>query len=169
MEWLAPPRMEMTEILAERPGPKPSTTPTNPHTQLDQQPPDTHQRDLLADELFALPGVTERESMISVPGARALWLDSVEGAPRDAFMIGNEFAHLHPGGDQSLHVMLPPSLATEAIDAGWAEQHPVARRGLIPANAVMIYSPRDDDERAVVAELVRAAYEYATGKGKTQQ
>lgn len=67
-------------------------------------------------------------------------------------MVGTEFAHLHPDGDdQSLHVMLPPDLVAEAIDAGWAEQHPVAPRGGIPRNAVMLYAPRDDHERAVVA------------------
>ena len=131
--------------------------------QLDQQPADTTQRALLAAELFALSGVTERDSAISVPGARALWLEKVPpGAPRDAFMIGAELAHLHPRADQCLHVMLPPDLVAEAIEAGWAEQHPVARRGLIPPNAVMLYAPRDDAERETVAALVSAAHAYAT-------
>ena len=148
--------------LARRAGPRPTTTPTNPHTQLDQQPADTVQRDLLAGELFTLPGVIERESMISVPGARALCLSSTQGSPPDAFMIGSEFAHLHPGDDQSLHAMLPPELVAAAVDAGWAEQHPVARRGLLHANAVMLYAPRDEEERAVIVDLVRAAHAYAS-------
>ena len=153
----------MADRLPTREGPRPRTTPTNPHMQLDQQPADTTQRALLAAEVFALRGVIERESAISVPGARALWLDRVPpDAPRDAFMIGAELAHLHPGTDQSLHAMLPPDLVADAIEAGWAEQHPVARRGLIPANAVMLYAPRDDAERETVAALVRAAHAYAT-------
>lgn len=78
-------------------------------------------------------------------------------------MVGHEFAHLHPDPDQSLHMMLPPALAEEAIDAGWAEQHPVARRGLIPPNAVMVYAPRDDTEREVVEGLVRASHAFARG------
>lgn len=139
------------------------TTETNPHTQLDQQPEDTDQRDRLAADLFALPGVEERPSQISIPGARALCLARVVDAPADAFLIDTEFAHLHPGQDQSLHVMLPPELVTDAIEAGWAEQHPVARRGEIPANAVMLYAPRDDHERSVVTQLVQAAHDYATG------
>jgi hypothetical protein len=98
-----------------------------------------------------------------VVGARALWLIDTGGAPADAFMAGTEFAHLHPGADQSLHVMLPPDLVREAIDAGWAEQHPLAARGLISANVVMLYAPRDDAERSVVAALVRASYAYARG------
>lgn len=149
--------------LPRRRGARPTTTPTNPHTQLDQQPEDRDQRERLAQTLFALPGVDERPSQISVPGARALCLSDSVGAPGDAFMVGTEFAHLHPGDDQSLHVMLPPDLVAEAIDAGWAEQHPVARRGGIPGNAVMLYAPRDDHERAVVTWLVTTAHQYATG------
>jgi hypothetical protein len=139
------------------------TTQTNPHTQLDQQPEGSEQRDRLAADLFALPGVQERPSLISVPGARALCLPRAADAPADAFLIDTEFAHLHPGEDQSLHVMLPPELVTEAIEAGWAEQHPVARRGEIPSNAVMLYAPRDDHERSVVTQLVQAAHDYASG------
>ncbi len=149
--------------LARRAGPRPTTTPTNPHTQLDQQPAGTEQRERLAAELFALPGVEEHESLLSLPGARALWLVEAGGAPADAFMAGTEFAHLHPGADQSLHAMLPPAIVEEAIEAGWAEQHPVARRGLIHANAVMLYAPRDDGERKVIVSLVNASYAYARG------
>ena len=150
--------------LPHRTGSRPATTPTNPHTQLDQQPTDSEQRELLAAAVFALPGVEERPSQISVPGARALWLSEGVDGPPEAFMIGQEFAHLHPAPDLSLHAMLPPLLAVEAIDAGWAEQHPVARRGLITANAVMLYAPRDDTEREVVEQLVRASHAFARGE-----
>lgn len=60
-------------VLPERSGPRPRTTPTNPHTQLEQNP-DTDMVEELARRIFALPGVVERPSAISVPGARALWL-----------------------------------------------------------------------------------------------
>lgn len=149
--------------LPTRRGPRPTTTDTNPHAQLDQQPETSEQRDLLAADLFALPGVEARDSLISVSGARALCLLHALDAPTDAFLIHTEFAHLHPGEDQSLHVMLPLQLVTHAIEAGWAEQHPVARRGEIPSNAVMLYAPRDDHERAVVTQLVHAAHAYASG------
>lgn len=149
--------------LPRRNGPRPATTPTNPHTQLDQQPVGTVQRDRLAAALFALPGVTERPSRISVPGARALWLAEGAGGPPEAFLVGAEFAHLHPGADQSLHAMLPPALAEDAIEAGWAERHPLAARGLVPANAVMLYAPRDDAERTVVEEMIGAAHRFAKG------
>jgi hypothetical protein len=125
-------------------------------------------RTRLADIVFALPGVTEHESLISVPGARALHLDpAVAPGPPEAFLIGREFAHLHPGADQSLHAMLPPELAEEAVAQGWAEQHPAARRALIPAGAVMLYAPRDEEELAVVASLVHASYAFACPGGPT--
>jgi hypothetical protein len=152
------------EQLPTRREPRPRTTPTNPHTQLDQQPEDRRLRDELARRLFALEGVEERPSAISVPGARALWLaEDVEAGPPEAFLVGREFAHLHPHPDESLHAMLPPALAAEAESAGWAEPHPVARLGLIPETAVMIYAPRDEAELDVVERLVRASYEFARG------
>lgn len=153
----------MPPDLPLRSGARPETTPTNPHTQLEQQPVGSEQRDRLAATVFALEGVEEQPSRISVPGARALWLAEGHVGPPEAFMIGWEFAHLHPGQDQSLHAMLPLDLATAAMDAGWAELHPVARRGLIPPTAVMIYAPRDGDERAVVESLVRASWTFARG------
>lgn len=119
--------------------------------------------------MFALSRVSERPSLVSVPGARALCVDGGGDAPADAFFADGEFAHLHPGEDQSLHVMLPPELAPLAIEAGWAEPHPVAARGLAPPNAVMVYAPRDDTEREVVTALVRAAHAYATGAGSVPE
>jgi hypothetical protein len=120
--------------------------------------------DELARRVFALPGVEERPSAISVPGARALWLrEGLPTGPPEAFMIGREFAHIHPIPDGSLHVALPPEIAHKATGKGWAEQHPVARMGYIPQNVVMIYAPRDVQEVEVVAGLVVEAYRYAGG------
>ena len=151
-------------LLPRRRGERPGTTPTNPHTQLEQQPSDDRPRRRLEVLLADLPGVVWGDSLISVPGARALTLPADQAAgPAEAFMIGTEFAHLHPAPDHSLHVALPPEVAGQAIDAGWAEQHPVAARGLVPAGTVMLYAPRDEAEADVVANLVRTSYDYARG------
>ena len=150
--------------LPQRAGSRPRTTPTNPHTQLDQQPANPRLAEELARRVFALPGVVEQPSGISVPGARALVLAPDEPAgPPEAFLIGREFAHLHPAPDHSAHAMLPPEVVREAIDAGWAELHPVALRGLIPETAVMLYAPRDDDELALVETLIGASRQFAGG------
>ena len=45
--------------LPTRAGERPRTTPTNPHTQLDQQPTDLRWFEELAERVFALPGVVE--------------------------------------------------------------------------------------------------------------
>ena len=150
--------------LPPRLGPPPATTSTNPHTQLDQQPEDDAIRAKLAQLAFSLPQVVERPSLVSVPGARGLWLDESVTRPRTgAFMIGREFAQLHPAPDFSLHMILPPDLVADAIRAGWAELHPVARRGLIPATTVMVYAPRDAGELETVGLLLEASYRFALG------
>lgn len=147
--------------LPVRSGPRPRTTATNPHQQLDQNPPVEMFQELL-ERLFGLPDVVERPSAVSVPGARALWLAPEHArGPADAFMAPGEFAHVHPFPDGSLHVALPPGLGDEAIRNGWAEQHPVARAGWIPANVCMIYAPKNEEELTVVVGLVESAYGYA--------
>jgi hypothetical protein len=155
-------RMASMAPLPKRSGDRPRTTPTNPHTQLDQQPVDPEVPAELRRRLFALPGVVERPSGISVPGARALTLAPGEPTgPPEAFMVGREFAHFHPAPDHSLHAMLPPNLAEAAIEAGWAELHPVARMGHLAPNAVMLYAPRDAEELAVVEGLVQESHRFA--------
>jgi len=152
----------MPSPLPPRAGDRPRTTPTNPHTQLDQQPQNLQWVEELARRVFALPGVIEEPSRISVPGARALVLapDEPTGPP-EAFLIEREFAHLHPAPDHSLHAMLPTQTVGDAVAAGWAEPHPVALRGLIPPTAVMLYAPRDEQELEVIESLVRASHAFA--------
>ena len=154
--------------LPRRVGARPRTTPTNPHVQLDQQPTDSGWTQELARRVFALPGVVEEPSRISVPGARALVLAPGESVgPPEAFLVDREFAHLHPDPDHSLHAMLPTETVADAVAAGWAEPHPVALRGLIPPTAVMLYAPRDEAELDVIERLVRASHAFASAPGPT--
>lgn len=136
-----------------------------PHQQLTQQPGDEAVREELARRLFELPGVEERPSGVSVPGARALCL-SGEGpaGPAEAFMVGREFAHLHPPPDQSLHLTLPTAEAERAVALGWAEWHPLVAHGVLSRTAVMVYAPRDEEEAHVVERLVRCSWRFARGE-----
>jgi hypothetical protein len=59
--------------------------------------------------------------------------------------------------------MLPPELARRVVEAGWGEPHPMARLGLVPPSALLVYAPRDEHELAVVTMLVEAAYLFARG------
>ena len=154
----------MPAPIPRRNGAKPATSLGMPHQQLDQQPEDPSPRDALARRVFALPGVLEERSGVSVPGARALVLEAgAARGPDTSFMVGREFAHLHPSPDESLHIVLPRDVATAAIDAGWADPHPLAARMGGPTVAVMVFAPRDHAEVDVVAGLVEASYRYATG------
>jgi hypothetical protein len=111
-----------------------------------------------------LDGVRPGESGISAPTTRALHLDAALAlGPPPAFIVGTEFAHLHGGGDGSLHATLPEALAGIAIGQGWGELHPVARAGRRPPTLVMLYSPRNASELESVWRLVQASYAFARG------
>ena len=150
--------------LPARRGPRPRTSDDIPHRQLDQQPPDGRHLDAMLATASTWPGIVEGPSGISGEGARALSIDEAAVAgPDEAFLVGREFGHGHAQGDFSLHVTLPVELAARAEAAGWAEPHLWVHTGALPPNVVMLYAPRDADERDVTLSLLRAAYEFARG------
>lgn len=157
----------MTCLLSRRSGTRPRTHKGLPHQQLDQQPPDDRVRAKLADRVLAFEGVAEAPSGISVPGARALILRNGTAAPPGAFIIGREFAHMHPPPDRSLHLTLPELRAQEVIETGWAEYHPLVEQGQLPRTVVMVYAPRDETELEVVFSLVKESYQFALGEKLT--
>ncbi|MCZ7532634.1 MAG: DUF5519 family protein [Acidimicrobiia bacterium] len=146
----------MTERgLQRRPGPRPRTHNAPPHTQIDAEPvPELIAE--LASRCFALPHVAEAPTRISVPGARALVATPIAPFDTTKAMIGREFAHIHPDG--SMHLVIPPETAKEAIDAGWVEPHPMAK--FFNPGAVMVYTPRDPAELEVTWKLVQASHTY---------
>jgi uncharacterized protein YbjT (DUF2867 family) len=142
--------------LPVRSGPRPDTIGPRPHAQVSQQsPPEIHRQ--VAARALELRAVSRADSLVSVPGAIAFVLDeAAAGGPPEAFQVQREFAHLHPEEDGSLHMTLPPDLAAEAYEKGWAEPHPLS-------GTPLVYAPRDQDELEVVLRLLRASYEYAVG------
>jgi len=150
--------------LPLRPGPRPRTSGRAPHEQLDQNP-SAEAHGAFKARAFELPFVERRRSLVSVPGAEALWLPHPHAGPcREAFMAGNEFAHVHPSHDGSLHLMLPRPCVRELLDKGWGEPHPLAGGGLLPDTAVMVFAPRDEAEIATVLHILRTSYDFARGK-----
>ena len=145
--------------IPERSGPRPPTNKNMPHSQIGVRPVADVNAELFR-RAFALPGVVNKPTVISVPGARALWLD--ESLPLvQPVMAGREFAHIHPDG--SLHASLSPERAREAIEAGWAEPHPMA---LYMGNEgmVMLYTPRTMEELDVIFQLIVDSYNFVTGR-----
>jgi hypothetical protein len=149
--------------LPRREGERPLTRRGMPHQQLSQNPTNKIYHKL-AKLLFSIPEVTEEVTLISVPGARALWLSSDNSSPSpDAFMIGLEFAHLHPVNDGSMHLMAPPNWVGEILEKCWGETHPLAGQ-VVPGNAVMVYAPRNEDEVNIVYNLALLSYWRARGE-----
>ena len=156
-------------IFPLRRGTKPTTTDYEPHEQLDQLGPEELYRELQRRCFSQLPGVTEGDSLISFPESRALLLDQEQAVgPPESIMWSDdskhEFAHIHPFPDSSMHVHVPLELAVFAISNGWAEPHAVVHLGFSPATAVMLYSPRNQQELETVWSLVEESYMFATGQ-----
>lgn len=151
-----------------RHGTRPATTPTSPHTQLDQIAP-VELQDRLRDHALALPGVSRGSSQVSVPGAVAFYLNAPPEPPTLPAILGGEWGHIHPHSDGSLHLNVPTELAERLIAAGWAEYHCLVAPGVIPPIVVMLYGPRDADDFAVCAAVVEEAYLAAGGSPADQR
>jgi phospholipase/carboxylesterase len=111
----------------------------------------------------ALAGVSAAPSQISVPGARGFMLAEGHG-PQDAFLVPQVggFDHVHAPYDGSMHLALPVELAADAVRRGWARPHMWAGVRLSPG-FVMVFSPRDEEELAVVHGILGASHAYASG------
>ena len=150
--------------LTPRAGLRPATTDCAPHEQVSQNP-DAATHRAFKLRAFNFPFVERRPSIISVPGAEALWLphDHAHGC-RESFMLGNEFAHVHPAYDGSMHLMLPIECTRELFAKGWGEPHPMAASGMIPETAVMVFAPRDEAEIETALKILATSYDFARGK-----
>ncbi|WP_307168178.1 luciferase family protein [Streptomyces sp. B3I7] len=111
-----------------------------------------------------------RTGTSGVSGARSRvpHLDESARVPREAFLGGTEFAHLHGDGSGSPHLTLPRPRAAEAVRREWAEQHPAVALGLAAPTLLMLYGPRTLDEFAVVRQLARESHAFGrAGAGAT--
>ncbi|MEM9342606.1 MAG: hypothetical protein AAGA87_06140 [Pseudomonadota bacterium] len=155
--------MDTSLTLPKRVGPAPETQGRLPHSQLTQHGPDEI-IDKLHDWCFSLPNIRNEDSGISVPGSRALVLEPGVAGNQSAFMIGREFAHIHPKPDNgSMHLVLHANDVETIKTMGWGEDHYLVTQGHWPTGLVMIFSPRDDDELNVVKSIIARSYEFATG------
>lgn len=147
--------------LEKREGPRPATSGSVPHVQLDLQVvPDINEE--LFRLAFSLPHVENRPSAFSLPGARGIVLnDDAKLVRPDQIVAGREFAHIHPDG--SLHASLPHERALQAIEAGWAEAQPIADQLGIPG-LVMLYTPQNMAELKSVFQLIVDSYNFVSGE-----
>ncbi len=148
--------------LPERAGARTQTTGTVPHVQIDVEPVTTV-NDELYRRVFALPGVEDRPTVVSLPGARGMWLsDDLALVHPEAIVNGREFAHIHPDG--SLHAPLPFERALEVAEKGWGERHPWADEREGWDGFVMLFTPQSMDELDVIFQLIVESYNHVTGE-----
>ncbi|MEM8859380.1 MAG: luciferase family protein [Chloroflexota bacterium] len=148
-------------VVPERTGPRTQTSGTVPHVQIDVEP-----ISAVNDELFRraylLPGVENRPTIVSLPGASGMWLsDEVPVVNPQAIVNGREFAHIHPDG--SLHAPLPFDRALEITEKGWGERHPWADERDGWEGFVMLYTPLSMEELDVTFQLIVESYNHVTG------
>lgn len=157
--------LDNNALLPKRVGPRPSTTDCAPHSQIDQLPDLATRQQLsqmLVEEFAALPHVSTGSSRRAPYGSVGFYLDSaVATTDCQCFLLGNEFAHVHLLDDGSLHAILSEPLKTAAIEAGWAEHHPMAGQPTVSPDTVMIYTPRSKEEVRVVISLIRKSWKNA--------
>jgi len=146
--------------LPDRTTPIPVTTKGIPHMQIDIRPiPALSEK--MVQRVATIPNVEIRATVMSLPGAKGFWVkDHLPLANPETIIRGREFAHIHPDG--SLHASLPPKLAQQAVNAGWAIHHPWSTRKESWKGFVMIYTPQSDTELEVVLQLIKASYNFIT-------
>jgi Family of unknown function (DUF5519) len=155
---------ETPTALPLRHGPPPQTTRHNPQQQLDQIPDESVYLQFRA-QIESWPGVIKAHSLRAPEGTIGLFLSQDEAkGPDSAFLLGTEFAHLHPLPDGSLHMVLPPHVHAAAIQTKWGIPHPMAGMPTVSPQTILIFAPRDEDEQRVVASLVKSAEQFARGE-----
>ncbi|PIG83510.1 hypothetical protein AARAC_002493 [Aspergillus arachidicola] len=88
---------------------------------------------------------------------------------RKRLTCNGEVCHAHPI-DGSLHLTLHPADIRLVLEKGWGQRHPIARedwwwwRRSVPSGFVMIYAPRNEEERRCVVEIIRAAAWWVRGE-----
>ena len=152
----------MIAPLPERSGPRTQTSGTVPHVQIGVEPVPAV-NDELFRRAFTLPGVEDRPTIVSLPGARGMWLsDDIPLAHPEAIVSGREFAHIHPDG--SLHAPLPYERALEVAEKGWGERHPWADERDGWDGLVMLFTPQSMAELEIIFQLIVESYNHVTGQ-----
>ena len=135
---------------------RPSREVAFPHQQLTQLAP-VELQDELVNRASTLLHVSTGGSCVSVPGSRAFRLDPAQAhGPAEAFQCGTEFAHVHPAGDGSLHLTLPPAVYEAVLSKGWGEPHPIS-------GTMLLFGPRNRRELETVWQLLLCSYRFALG------
>ena len=115
----------------------------------------------LVEEVTAWPGIEARPSPVGSGELVSLRIDeSLASDDLSNFITGKEFARVLFGAP-SIYLTLPLSCAHWAVVRGWAEPHYSGSFGLMPPGVMVVYTPRDEDEKAVCRSLFLTSYNCA--------
>src|SRR5208283_1983257 len=148
------------DYLPARKGPRPKTLRGPLHIQYTGHGDLRFLKQLIANVL-SWPHIEPTAPLISHPTTIAVRLDeqATAGDP-SAFITAREFARVLLGA-ATIYLTLPLVCAHWAIVRGWAEPHYLSSFGLMPAGAVVLYTPRDQSELEISHLLFSESYHVA--------
>jgi Family of unknown function (DUF5519) len=115
----------------------------------------------LIDWVRAWPHIESAPPSVSPPDTIRIRLKEAATTDDSAAFIGTrEFGRVLLGAP-TIYLALPLVCAHWAIVRGWAEPHYLRSFGLMPAGAVVVYTPKDQEELSVCSTLFSAAYHFA--------
>ena len=148
--------------LPIRVGDAPAVGDQPPQLQFSDISPESIREELKAWSFSKIPNSREHDTLISVPSARALWLDeNHKVAHDDAFMKpahSREYCHIHEDG--SMHIVVPEEVEDEVIAKKWGLRHPWYKDGV---KEILTYAPRDIAEMNIMKRIIIESYRYASG------
>jgi hypothetical protein len=109
--------------------------------------------------------VVVKTSVLEKSGDALFLADSIAIPHEIAKKMKREIAHVHTGvgsGDYSIHTCLAPTDCKEVITKKWGERMTLAGT-LVPQEYLLIYTPRTEEEVAVVKGIVNAAIVFMMG------
>jgi hypothetical protein len=117
--------------------------------------------DQLVRDVLSWPHVEALSDVSNPPTAISIRFEENAATLDSAtFISAREFARVLLGAP-TIYLALPLVCAHWAIVRGWAEPHYLSSFGLMPAGAVVVYTPKDREQLSVCYTLFHAAYHSA--------
>ena len=115
----------------------------------------------LVDQVLTWPHIESSPPPVSPPDTIRMRLAEMAATDKPStFLTAREFGRVLLGAP-TIYLALPLVCAHWAIVRGWSEPHYLATFGLMPAGAVVVYTPRDEQELAVCHLLFSHSYRFA--------
>ncbi|KZT28977.1 hypothetical protein NEOLEDRAFT_1107583 [Neolentinus lepideus HHB14362 ss-1] len=135
-----------------------------PQRQVDQIPSDEMKQKIIQAFLQAAVDNIKRVEVAASLAEKAHAAMFVRGPPPHAAAAQNkrEIGHVHADVDYSMHLMLAPGDCKLVIEHGWGERHPLGGTQFVPAQLLLLYAPRDEEELAVVQRITKASIGFMT-------